>query len=358
MSIAASKASNVLLAKCRAKFGGRLTGQDITALMSCRTVQEAAAYLKSSTRYAAVLETTDPLAMYRINVESAVRRMMYDDFSSLCRYELSVGEWFSDYIIMSGEILQIISFLCLLAADRPEEFISTLPGFFMQHADFDYAKLGQCHTYEEFLEVMRTSRFGRVLRAFTPLEGEAFDCAAIEHALYRHMYAIITDTVKKHYSGDAKEELLDLIGTQLDMRNICYVYRMKKYYGAEPDLVRALLFSEETRISSRLLGDIINAPDAETALKLFSERSANGRKLAAALEHSASIEIAAREIVFTKAVHLLRFSIHPSSVLLAYIIFAETEVQDITSIVEAVYYNMPSDEIKRLITIDSLTKQK
>lgn len=354
MSMAASKASNVLLAKCRAKFGRRLSEEDITTLVNCRTVQEAAAYLKSNTRYASVLEGSDPAAMHRLNVENALKRMLFDEFSALCRYELSVGEWLSDYIIMSGEIKQIMSFLWLLSAGRPEEFLFTLPGFFMQHMDFDYAQLSKCRSYTDFLQLMRSSRYSRVLRAFAPLDGEGVDCAAIEHALYDEFYKTVLGIIKQHYKGAARDELLDIIITQMDMRNFCHVYRMKKYYGAEPDTVRAMLLGNDSNVSQRLRNEIINESDPDEVMRLFMERSGYGRKLRLDISDVVGVEFAARRILFAKAVRMMRFSIHPASVLLSYIIFAETEVQDITTIVEAVHYKTPPEEILKLITIDYL----
>lgn len=352
MSVA-SKASNVLLAKCRAKFGRRLTHSDIEALCSCRSVQETAAYLKANTRYCTVLETADPNAMNRLSLENAVRRMMYDEFSALCRYELSVGDWFSDYILMNGEIRQIMSYLWLLSAGHPEDFILSLPGFFLQHADFDIARLASCRNYGEFLVVMRPSRFGRILRTFTPLDGEPLDCAVIEHALYNLMYKTIFDIIEKHYSGSAREELLDILNAQLELRNFSSIYRMKKYYAADNDSIRAMLLGSPDSHESRLLRRLISAGSSDEALRIFLERSRLGRKMGNVSE-CAGVEFAAHEIMLSKAAHMLRFSIHPSSVLLAYIIFAETEVQDIITISEAVHYGMPPEEIMKIIAIDSL----
>ena len=47
-----SSAANAVLAKARAMYGKRLTAQNYTDLLACRTVNEAAAYLKAPTAYA------------------------------------------------------------------------------------------------------------------------------------------------------------------------------------------------------------------------------------------------------------------------------------------------------------------
>ena len=47
-----SSAANAVLAKARAMYGKRLTAQNYTDLLACRSVNEAAAYLKAHTAYA------------------------------------------------------------------------------------------------------------------------------------------------------------------------------------------------------------------------------------------------------------------------------------------------------------------
>ena len=44
-----SSAANAVLAKARAMYGKRLTAQNYTDLLACRSVNEAAAYLKAHT---------------------------------------------------------------------------------------------------------------------------------------------------------------------------------------------------------------------------------------------------------------------------------------------------------------------
>lgn len=346
-----SNASNVLLAKCRAKYGRRLTLQDINAMISCRSVTDVTAYLKANTHYGEALASFDPSTAHRRNIELALRRELYEDFSSLCRYELSVGEWFGDYLLMRSEIEQIMSFLCLLSAGRPQEFIFSLPTFFVQHSEIDFTSLSQCRDYNDFLLAMRSSRYIKTLRAFIPLDGEQLDIALVEHGLYRQFYDTIWDIITTHYSGTAREELLDLTGAQLDILNFCHIYRLKRYYGADSASVRAMLLRGEHRIRAKVMKDIIEAPTADAALELFITKTPYGRQFDREDFEKGGIETATQSVVCAMAQRLLRSSIHPTTVLLSYIILATNELQDVTSIVEGVHYGLSPDEILSIITV-------
>ena len=349
----ASKASNELLARCRARYGKRLTVQDIDSLVSCRTVNDCAACLRN-TRYGEALSSLDESSLRRRTIEAALNDHLLRELHALSRCEQSVGDWFADYIIMRSEIRQVISFVQLLASGRQSEMILNIPEFMLRHCRIDAAALASCRSYDDLLHAMRHSRFIKELRALRPLPGNRPDCALIEHALYARFYDDLLDMVDRR-SGSAKEELTDLIGTQLDILNFSCIYRLKKYYAADPAAIRAMLFRSENRIRQRTLTDMINAPDADSVLDILVERTMYGRQLdRQMLSRDGGLEKATRMLLTMRARRLMRSSVNPSTVLLAYVILAEAEVNDLTIIAEGVFYGLPREQILDLIIIDEL----
>ena len=351
-----SKAANMLLARCRARYGKRLTAQDIEALVGCRTVPDCAAYLRN-TRYADSVRVLSEGNMRRRPFEAALNEHLLRELHALCRCEQSVGDWFAEYIIMRTEIKQITTFIQLLAAGRQGEMILKMPEFALQRSGVDAAKIAACRTYDDLLEALRRSRFHRVLRALRPLPGNRPDYALIEHALYAVFFERVLEMIDSH-AGSAREELREIICTQMDILNFTYIYRLKKYYGADPAAVRTMLFPSEYRISSRVLRDMIEASNADTAVEIFLERTPYGRHIDRdALTKAGGPEGAARMLLHSRARRLMRFSVNPATVLLAYIIMAELEVHDLNAIVEGVFYGLPREEILELIIIDKLADQ-
>ena len=49
--------------------------------------------------------------------------------------------------------------------------------------------------------------------------------------------------------------------------------------------------------------------------------------------------------------HDIRFSTHPSVVMLSYIFLAQIEIQDIINIVEGIRYQLAPEEIQKLLTV-------
>lgn len=347
-----SNASNVLLAKCRARFGKHLTSADITALINCRSVHEVVAYLKSCQLYGDMLSSVDESAVHRRRAEFVIECGFYEQLSTLCRYEKQVGEWFSSYILMKGEMKLLISFLRQLAAGCPNEFLFRLPDFFLNSSSIDFAALLQCRSYSDFLRVMEGTRVYRTLKSLAPAEGEPIDCAMIEHALYNQFIREILEIVDQHYSGDAHNELFELLGTRIDLDCFSHLYRLKRYYHEGSAEIRAKLPCRVVNIRQKALGEMLAAPDAETALDIFIARTGYGRHIDRSQIEKLGVEYATRPMLYSKALRLLRTSVHPTTVLLSYVTLAEIETEDIITIIESVYYKLPPDNIRQLITID------
>jgi|GEM_PF-2247522 len=351
--IFASKAANVLLARCRARYGQRLTARDIDALTGCRTVADCAACLKN-TRYADCLSDMGERIMRRGAFEAALDRHLLGELYGLCRCEQSVGDWFADYLLMQSEIRLIMSVVLRLSSGRMQSPQGKIDMPARLHTGIDTERLSTCTDYDDLLEAVRHSRFIKVLRALRPLPGNLPDSALIEHSLYAAFYDKVAELID-HHSGSARDELTELISAQIDMANFRHVYRLKKYYAADEAAVRSMLLGQKSVTGSRVMRRMTAAPDAEAVLKIFLEDTPYGRHIdREVLAREGGLEAATRLLVLNRARRLMHFSVHPSTVLLAYIIMAEAEVHDLTTIVEGVYYGLPREEILSLITINEL----
>ena len=114
--------SNVILAKARAMYGGRLTPQDLAALLGCRSVGEIAAYLKSNTSYATVLGEVNESSIHRGYLEVLLRRKVRQDYAALCRYDMAGGREMAEYLLRREVADQIVRCLRLIGAGRSEEY--------------------------------------------------------------------------------------------------------------------------------------------------------------------------------------------------------------------------------------------
>ena len=340
--------SNVILAKARAMYGRRLTDPDYAALLKCRSVGEAAGYLKKNTRYASELTAVNELSVHRGYLEALLHKRVFDDYAALCRYELSVGEQFSSYIIEKGEIEQILHSLRLLCAERNREYLLTLPSFFGTHLCFDTQKVAQANNFDEFLKAMAGTPYQKLLKPFRPEEGQNPDFAAIEHALYSRLYRNVFEVIDKHAPRAARQDLHELFGGLIDVLNITRILRMKEFYHASPDYIRSLILPFSFHLTPKRLTQMLQAETTDAVLQQLAG-TVYAKGLAAQQDQNISLEHALQQLRYARCAHQVHFSVHPSVVMVAYLSLCEMELANLTTIIEGIRYGLEPARIRKML---------
>lgn len=342
-----SFSSNVVLAKARAKYGKRLKESDYHSLLNCRSVTEIAAYLKNNTDYRDVLAGINEYDVHRGQLEVLIRQKLFYNMNSFIRYELSAGEQMADYVITRMEIDEILDALMLLAAGRQEEYSLAAPLFLQKHTKLHIAQFASLRTYKDFLDALGTSVYFKLLKPYEPKPGERIDIFAIENVLYSHLYSHAQEIIEHHTRGKAKQEIKELFQSYVDLENYARIIRMKKRFRTQPEFIQKQLLPFGS-FKPKHLRAMTLAETADQASAVFQTTS-RGKKVAN-IQYNFVDELAQR-IKFISGNHYIHFSTYPTVVLLSYFFLADTEIHNITTIVEGIRYQISVDDIKKLLIL-------
>ncbi|MCI8554114.1 MAG: V-type ATPase subunit [Clostridiales bacterium] len=338
---------NVILARARALYGSRLKPEDFTALLGCHTVAEIAAWLKNRTSYVSVLGAINEANIHRGYLETLLRRKIRNDYASLCRYGFAGGRRLADYLIHREEIGQIISCLRLMSAGRPEEYFYEMPLFLLDTAGIDFVKMSRAASFSELVEALGDTAFARTLQKYPPLEDGTLRIREIENELYRGLTEEVYDTLSDT-SGELREQLLDLLGTQGDTQNVTRIVRMKRYFQSPPEEIEKNLLPWSGLISVRVRERMVEAVTAEEVLSLFFATPA-GRRIPD--EQRGYTHDLYHRAPFYSARHYIRYSVHPMVTLISYIIASDMELNNIINIIEGIRYGMTPEEIRPVLVL-------
>lgn len=340
-------AANVIIGKARAMYGNSLTAHDFKELLGFHSVSEIAAYLKNRTAYATVLRDVNEATIHRGYLELLLRRKVYQDFAALSRYDATVGMNLSGYLLQRGENEMILQCLRLLSAGRAEEFFFSMPLFFASHTSLDVVKMSHVKSYAELVEVLAGTPYQAILERHPPDDQGRIPLTEIENALTTRLidtlFAVIDRT-----SGKLKAALVNLCGSQVDALNVTRILRLKRYFHASEEQIRANLLPSGRCIPRRTMERMIAAADADEVMALFLT-TAVGRQIPEAqrmfthdLYHRAP---------YYNARHHIHFSPYPMVVLISYIIITEVEVDDIINIIEGIRYGLSPEEIRPMLVL-------
>lgn len=340
-----SKAANAILAKTRAMYGKRLTEKDYSNLLNCKSVPEVMSYLKGHTKYGLLLTKVSETDIHRRQLELILRQQLFYDFAALCRYELTAGEHFATYIIKRTEIEQMLHFLMLLGANKPEEYLFMFPTYFESHTKINLSALTKAVNYDDFLAALTHTPYEKLLAPYKPKDGQPLNMPEIENTLYTYLYSCVFDIIDKYILGKQKEELKQLFISNIDLTNFVRILRLRKYYDYRGDKILKQLLPCGSIKESRLRDMCV----AETSKEVFGimETTHTG-KLLSKLEYSYAGEISdrGRYYLSRKNIH---FSSKPVVVMLSYIFLEEAEISNVINIIEGVRYQVAADRIKDIL---------
>lgn len=338
--------SNAILAKSRAMYGRRLTEHNYTELLHCRSVNEVANYLKNRTAYADIFEGTTSTDIHRGQLETMLRKRVFDQYASLCRYEMSIGQDFYQYFIVRSDIDQILSCARFLSTGHPGDYLFAMPAFFNQHTKLDLYELAAVNSFDSLLAALEGTPYYDMMHLFARRAPSETNFLDMEAVFRRYLYDRLEELIQKGFQGKARKEVLSAIGLQLDMEAIVDLYRLKRMgFHSVEQIRRSVIIGPVSRLRRRQFEALIEAQSAAELVKLLDATPYGGRFP----REFSYIEDAAQKLQYSRSLKDLRFSTNPSVVMLSFMFLAENEVNNITHIIEGIRYQVPAEEISRML---------
>lgn len=339
--------ANVVSAKVRALYGHRLRPEDYSAMLHAHSVGEVAGYLKAHTDYKAALADVNEATLHRGYLETILRRFRFERLAALARYESMTHMPLSDAFIRLGEIQQILAFLRLLNAGRPEAYIFDMPLYFNSHSRLDLIGLSEVRSYSELCALLDGTDYARTIRQFPPDESGRIPLPEAETALFSEWYALFFGRIRQFTHGEERRQLTELLSQHLNTRNVLRIYRMKQYFQMGAEQIRFYLIAPRFGMPPACMERLLQAK-AEQVIPLFGQMPAGRNIPADCFDDLAQLQ---HHVTAYRSRHYIHYSVYPSVVLLSYMFISDAEVDDIVNIVEGIRYGLAPAQIRRLLTV-------
>ena len=344
-----SLSTKAILTKIRVLFGNRLKTEDYQQLLQMHSVAQVASFLKTSSHYAPALQNIDENAIHRGHLESLLRKEVFDRYTRLIRYDFSMETDFYQFVIIRGEIDQLLTAVRLLRAGASLDDLFTLPGYLEKYASYPIRNLATVHSYDDLLEVVRRTPYYKILELFRPVGDGQVNALACETALETYYYRTIFSLIAKQFHGHSRQDLEKLMYQEIEFYNIALVYRLKRFFRIGNEEIRSLLLPFETA-NSKMILQMLEA-DSLPRLREILADSHYSRFLSDDDRDMSYIEGLTHKAGVSLGRYLMRFSTEPSVALVSYLYLLSIELENITNIVEGIRYGQAPDDIKMLLIL-------
>jgi len=342
MGKAISKLSaNAILAKAHAMYADKLSAADYEALANCRTVNEAAGYLKTHTAYGTAFSSLANVRFHRARLEATVNKYMQSRISSLCICERALGQPLYRLLLLRADIECIVLCADYLDSDSVGEYAVYLPAFFRDNAEVDVTVLERARCPKELFAGLRGTRYEplveKMANGTTP-----FSVPILENILYDYLYMQARKIISENFSGKEKNDLLDFFRMRADMKTVESIYRQKRYFHTELLPQDGSFFhSQVTSFTQAELEEMLHAPNAEAVLSTV-RKTRYGKYLT---DSGDIIERKTQMLQLCFNEKNMRYSTCPQVVMFSFIGILENEAQNVKHIIEGIRYGLSPEEI-------------
>ena len=251
-----------IVTKVRAMQAKLLTEKDFENIANLKSVPEAIDYLKEKPAYADYVNRMDVSLYHRGNVEKVLYQSLFDDYTRIFRFAGMEQKKFLKIYWKRYEI-DLINY-CLRIIfnhyDKPFD-LEYKKEFFDKYSQISIDKLITSRNIVELVDNLRGTEYYAPLQKLRDAEdANLFD---YDLALDLYYFSSMWKKNKRLLKGKELELYTRDCGSKIDLLNIQWIYRAKKYYHMLPPDIYSLTIPIHYRISVEEFKMLVEAPTLE-----------------------------------------------------------------------------------------------
>lgn len=329
--------------KVRAMESHLITDSQFREMAALETVSDAVEYLRRLPAYEGLFANLEGVVLHRGAIEQRLILSLYQDFAKLYRFANLTQRKFLDLYFMHFEI-DILKkcFRNAMGRNRPDIDLSVFQDFFEKHSRLDLMRLSSSGDLHEFITNLEGSVYYDLLSHLDDKEQPAlFDYEVHLDLLY---FKTIWKVMGKYLTRKEQELLIRCFGSKLDLLNVQWIYRSKKYYRLHPADIYSLLIPINYHLNKEQITKMAEAATLEEFYSVL-RTTFYGRKSDLEAADMPDLEQLTQEMLDKIYRSTSRQNPYSIATLNSYLYFKEEEIQKIITLIESIRYSVSSDEI-------------
>lgn len=334
---------SAIAAKIRGMESKLLTGEDYKKLASMESVPAAVAYLKRVPAYEAMLEGRDDAKLHRGQIERLLMGSLYYDYTKIFRFcdreqKQVLKLYFSKYEIA---VIKRAFRRAFNHGDRTAEE-RDLRASIQRFTEIPLDTLAAAETVQDILGALRETHYYQPLRKLEKAESASlFD---YEMTLDLYYFSMLWKQKNKFLKGKDLELLTRSLGSEIDLLNMMWIYRAKKYYQLSEASTYALLIPIVYKLHDSDIRRLVTSADEREL-----EEAVRGTYYGKRFFDMGRMEL---ESIYERLVRKLyleerRSNPYSMAVITGYLFEKEQEIDKLTTVLEGVRYGLSPAETLR-----------
>lgn len=329
-----------IVTKVRAMQSNLLTREDFEAISNLRSVTEVISYLKEKPSYEKLFRNVDDNTLHRGDIEKLLGQSLYDDYSRLYQFSgLEIRKFLKLYL--KRYEVDLINYCSRIVFNHYQEpfDLNYKKAFFDKYSQVSIDKLMTARTMDELVTALDNTEYYEPLRKLqTSSAPTLFD---YDLALDLYYFTAIWKEQKKVLKKKDLEIFTRDSGSKIDLLNLQWIYRAKKYYQMSPVEIYSLLIPIHYHLKKDTLKELVETDSLDDFLAGVS-KTYYARKYD--YDSSHTIEHLYKDCLNHLYMTEKRNAPYSISAINTYLFLKEEEIKKLTTTLECIRYGLSPQE--------------
>lgn len=330
---------NAINTKIKAMESELVNKEDLIKICSLHSTAEFVSYIKNIYDYKEIFTHMNESNLHRSTIESMLTYSKYMDFLKIYKFVDLDTRSFLDVFFLRFEIDAIKE--CIRCAMDPDLFdfdAKVFQEFFLNHTSINPQQLMDATDVPAFIQCLNGTIYYDILKDIPPDNDHLFE---MESTLDFFFYKTYWKYHKKYLKGSEQKTVKKIIGTEIDLMNISWIYRMKSFFRMPVSSIYSHILPICSHLTKAQLNKMIEASSV-TELEDMISKSFYGKYLPIFKEQLDN----AVEIILTRIQKQeLRKNPHSMACILVFLYHKSSEIHTLTTALECIRYQLPTNEI-------------
>lgn len=257
-----------IITKMKAMQSNLFSERDYEQIINMGSVAEIISFLREHEAYKEIFQNLD-INIHRGQIEHELIHSLQMTYAKLHRFakiEQRRALQLSFYLF---EIKILKKVLQGIVRGENELDLSLFEDFFKKHSVLDIIKLNTADTIGVFIEDLKGTEYYDVLKEVESIpEPTLFDYETRLDVFYFEKMWKAKDEVLK---GKEKKEFTDIIGTQIDLLNLTWIYRFKTYFDTDNGKIMQSIIPIHYKLSKKQTAAMVATENVSDLIELIQK---------------------------------------------------------------------------------------
>lgn len=334
--------------KLKALSSKMLGEKEFQNLIELNTVQEAFNFIYNNTYYQEYLDEFSGQKIHRRQFELKLKKSIVFSEDFLQKYSSSALKEFIEHYFKKYEIEDLKIVLRTILMGNDDNYLADNLIYIAKNKKIDFDSLIQASSYNELKNILKDVYYSQVLEEFEEQYQKNKNLFPIEMSLDFYYFSELNKLAKKLSKKDQKY-FDKVIGTQIDLLNLQWIYRIKKYYNLSSGEILNYIIPFYYKVKKSELQNMSKVKKPDKLIEHISYSPYKSLLEKAIKDENVIFERFFLNFIFSILNKIRRKSYFSISNILAYLYIREYELRDIITVIEGIRYSLPKDKIKNFL---------